>query len=705
MRYFLILFFLIIVHPNLSFVNADNNCINYLGGIGRFEISHQYFGNLEDLFLRGREFEVNYLLPNGWSLWPSNLDNFKNFKFKIDRNIYSSRENNDGSLYIEIPETTSTFTNYVLYNSIWLSPDRITTETRDYYIKSGDQLKIKLNYRFDEIQNIDVKLRVYGRWAINTSSGQTTISRDIINYYIPTTTRGSFTNIEIITGSIPYGYEIHNDVRYLERLVIEFQFIISNNSSLKKLKLWLDDLEIYALRNNDCVELPLQRSSSLNFAEVFTYVPDWGLVGDYDFIKFYKDNIKLTNSYRHTYLTIKEINPVNFKYSFYISPSTFHRYRKYNSSTFDKYRAPQGIAEIINLFDDIQIATNTNVHLDHITYRIHPNSKNPDYLSLRDSLVNYYDYPYGGTNYVVSVTHYKDNFQDLIKKFFYRFSISFGVTSYLYPDFLFIDNFGSQGSARSDLKSINLYNYFKNIATNLYPLKNYFVNVGYGSLSPSSPYLKFNLGGYMNEGWLYNPEYFNYPGNSSSLHSLFRNVVENQKLGLIFLVAGYPHYNIGGTSSGPARNCTDTQPIIRSIVSSFYLVNNPNVYVSLVPAGTIDGYDANKYGVPQCYPDSMFINLGNPLNVNNINQMIIATNSDGWYVYERKYERGKIIFNSSPNTPFSYIINWEEEPFNFYREYFSGNTYTASSTNATITIPAKSGIILYNDYNPLILTP
>ena len=702
---FLILIFLIIFHTFISFVNAttDNNCINYLAGIGRFEISTTYFDNIEDLFLRGREYKIDHLLPDGWLL--SGELNNPNFKFKIDRNIYSLRENNYGSLYIEIPNTTQTLTNSYLYTSIWLSPDKITTETREYYIKSGDRLKINLSYRLDEIQNTQIRLRVRERWVISDGSIQ---GRNLIVHNISTTTKGTFNNIEIITDPIPNNYEISNNALYLERLVIEFQFLFTNNDLPKNLKLWLDDLEVYALRNSGCVRLPSQRSSSLNFAEVFSYVPDWGLRSDYDFVKFYKDNIKLINTYRERHLTIKEIDPINFKYSFPISPSTFHRYRKYNSDTIDKYRARKGADEIISLFDDIQVATTTNVppyDRNHIAYRMHPSSKKPEYLSLRDDLINYYNYPYGGTTYMISVTHHKANFQDLIKKFFYKLNTVFWGNSSLSPDFYFIDNFAAMSNQSSSnytnpspFRLINLYNYFKNIASNLYPFRNYFVNMGYGGISPNSSYLKFGFSGYMNEGWLYNPEYFYYPNNSSSLNSLFKSVVENKKLKLILLVAGYPHYNIGGNEYGPATTCTDTQPIIRSIVSSFYLVNNDNVYIALVPAGTREGYDENKYGVPQCYPDSMFINIGRPLDVNSINEMIIATNSDGWYVYERKYERGKIIFNSSPTYVFSYRINWEDEPFQSYKEYFSGNIYTVSSTNNTIYIPTSSGIILYNDF-------
>ncbi|GIW66855.1 MAG: hypothetical protein KatS3mg095_0753 [Candidatus Parcubacteria bacterium] len=697
-----LLFFISFIFFNIPYaVFSSNNCINYLAGFGNFEIG-SYSQNIplpEEIFLKGRNDKTN-LLPTGWTL--SNLSNIKDFKFTIDRS--TSRDTNGNSYYLEINNTTKTLNNFSLYTSIWVSPDKISTETRDYYPKGGDNLNLRLTYRLDEIENVNLSISVVSRWMLNSGS---IVSRTLISSPL-NLSQQNFTNLEIAT-RVPFNNEISNNVEYLERIVIHINLNFVNNNQPKKLKLWLDNLDVYSFRNNECLKLPLERkNSSLKFAEVFSYRPDWNLAGDYDFIKLYLDNIKMTNTYRNIYLMNKQLDP-EFKYTFYISPTTFHRYKKYNTTTENnKYNARQGLAEITTIFDDIQIATNTDVpHYsgNHIAYRIHPSAHYPEYISLRSDLVNYYNYPYRGTKYMIGVANHEPYFLDLVLKYFYKLDYIIFGKSTIAPDFYFIDNYNALSSApapNQGFKILKLNNYFKVADKNLYPLRKFFVNVGYSGLSPNSSFKKFGVKGYMNEGWLYNPESLNYPNSSATINSLFSSVIENKDLDSIFLVAGYPHYNIGGTATGPATTCTDTAPVIRSLVSSFYLVNNPNVYVALVPAGTRGGYDEDKYGPPQCYPQSMFINIGSPYDVDNVNQMIIGTTSDGWYVYERKYERGLVIFNSSPNFSYNYSIRWQNQPFQEYREYFTGNIYTTSSSNI-ITIPAKSGIILYNDGGLLLL--
>lgn len=695
---FIINFLFNIYFYNNVVFSKEERCVNYLAGVGRFDITI-FTPELEGLLFKGRYHKVNYTIPAGWTI-EGNREDF-NINYYLDRKIKPNYPTNSASFYFELDDTKGNKIFYIRSFHIWLSSSSIATETRNYYPQYNDQIKIKFKYRLDELQNATITFRVVSVWQRSDSNTEQWVSIGEKNISI---NRGSFISDELIA-RLPFPNEISNSVSHIIRLLVDFKIYIHNNNYPKKIKFWIDDVELYTYRNNSCIELPTERRMSfLKFFEVFGYKPDWDLISDRDFIKLYIDNIKLTNTYGNIYLINKELDP-EFNYTFYISPSTLHRYRKYNTSTLtDKYRTPKGTSEFINHLDDLQIPTTTDVphnNGNHPAYRIHFNARFPEILGIRRDNLNLYDYPYRSTRYMISVTDHRSLFNEMFKKYIFRLESVFFMNSPLSPRFYFIDNYTAFGSRSWFSSTLNYIVYFSNIFKNLSPLREYIVNLGYTGLSYSldDSKKKFNLGGYMNEGWLYNPESLAYqPRDNNSAYNLFARIINNNDLRAIMLISPYPYYNNPQNAQRPDRNCTDTDPIIRSVVSAFYLVNNHNVYFALVPGGTYNNYVADKYSPPQCYTKSMFLNIGRYHNVNNINEMIIGTTSDGWYVYERRYERGLIVFNSSPTSTFTYRINWQNLPFDIYKEYFSNVIYSTTS-NSLITIPRNSGIILYNDEN------
>lgn len=698
----LILILLFIFISNNSI--AANRCINYLAGVGRMEVSSYNIlwdkpNTTEDIIFRGRDYKSNFILPSGW--WFTGINENSDVKIYIDREIHSGGSENNGSLYFETNKVVGRPQFYIGRVAIWLAEDRISSETRNYYPRYGDELKVRLKYRLDQLQNATINLRLVSEWNIIGTNDRHwfTFGSKILNL-----SPNNFSSFEA-TATLPYPHQVTTTPISISAVLIDFHIIFASaDDSDKKIKLWVDDIELFTFRNRNCLTLPEQRRSFLKFFEVFGHVPEWGKVANADFVKLYKENVLLSNSYNDIFLINKELNP-NFRYTFYLSPSTFHRYRKYNtSSLLDKFRAPENLSEVLNFFDDIQIPTTTDTpsdHGNHISYRIHHNSHYPEYLLIRNNALNLYDYPYRLTRYMISITNHIPLVQDLFQNYFFKLDTTLFYKSNLSPDFYFIDNFNHGGGTDHSpkFKPNKLY-FYKNSYQFLSPLRKYFMNVGYGNLSTwiNNPERKFGVSGFMNEGWIYNPEYFNYAENSSTVFNwLVSSVIENKDLNIIMLIGAYPYYNNPANANRPDRNCTDTEPVIRSLVSLFYLVNNHNVYYALVPGGRDrEGYVGNKYYVPQCYTQSMFINLGQYSNVNNINQMIIATNSDNWYLYERRYERGLVVFNSSPNFSYSYRINWQNLPYQTYREYFTNTVYSSNTSNLII-IPPKSGIILYYD--------
>ncbi len=127
------------------------------------------------------------------------------------------------------------------------------------------------------------------------------------------------------------------------------------------------------------------------------------------------------------------------------------------------------------------------------------------------------------------------------------------------------------------------------------------------------------------------------------------------------------------------------------MISSFYLVNNPNTYFALRPISPITG-TKGSYEKPQCFDSSLYLPLGQPLKVNTIEEMIVTSTPnfvDG-ALYLRRYERGLVLLNSSNNRTFQYQLR-AGGPFNKYLDHL-GNLY---STSTIINLGPQSGLILY----------
>jgi hypothetical protein len=213
-------------------------------------------------------------------------------------------------------------------------------------------------------------------------------------------------------------------------------------------------------------------------------------------------------------------------------------------------------------------------------------------------------------------------------------------------------------------------------------------NLGYSPSGPGSILRKLSSG-YMDEGWFINPDSDNLSyirNNTSTFYQTVNGFISSNNLDYILVIIGYPPNNF---------NCTSTdQQLVKKIISAMYAVNNPNIYFALLKGGS------NKSAaIPQCFVDSMYLPLGQPVPrvITNINQIIYSSStSDRGIVVLRRYEKGLAIFNSSALSSFNYILSTTTEPFTFYKDAF-GNVYDFSQNNITINLEPRSGIVLYND--------
>ncbi|MCS7184114.1 MAG: hypothetical protein NZ866_02075 [Patescibacteria group bacterium] len=148
--------------------------------------------------------------------------------------------------------------------------------------------------------------------------------------------------------------------------------------------------------------------------------------------------------------------------------------------------------------------------------------------------------------------------------------------------------------------------------------------------------------------------------------------------------------------------CTITNATTNYLVSSFYLVNNPYVYISFeMPTSDIPiiggSYEVDSLDY-LCRTSSMYLPLGYSEEVDNINQLVIAstTNYQNGALYRRRYEKGLVLLNTSNNLTFNYLLSSTTEPYTLYN-YHLVNIYNFSTSNINLSILSRTGLILYND--------
>jgi hypothetical protein len=127
------------------------------------------------------------------------------------------------------------------------------------------------------------------------------------------------------------------------------------------------------------------------------------------------------------------------------------------------------------------------------------------------------------------------------------------------------------------------------------------------------------------------------------------------------------------------------------MISSFYLINNPNTYFALTP---LPDLIPKRYALPQCYEPSMYLPLGNPKTVSGIEELVVTStlNYSKGALYKREYDNGLILLNSSNDLIFSYYLSTTTFPdiSSFIDQY--GNIYNLPTL---IEIPTTTGLILY----------
>jgi hypothetical protein len=670
------LFFVLILFTfNLSL--AQNNCINYVGGIGEAEILFTDFGNKKIVKNYNYKNHNARYLPYRWEFpveWypPSSIKIY--YYIDIDRNIKAS---GNGSLKINIRKdagVTSSIPAIIhrqyLRNGIDINLPDMNTTTRNYYPLPGDELNIKFLLRVDDLDNFRVRFKT----RFFPSSGPEIVLIDTI---VATTTTANSFRLYNFNTSLPSNINAENfrEIRYEWNL----EFYPSSTAS-SHITMYLDKFEVYAMRNNDCVRFPSKKISSLNFFDVYS--------NSYrDFIYTFLNGIKLQVGVGDHAIFLKG-NFMDVDYIPYTSLTTLHRY--YKPGYIGRYAPPNTRRELSFYFDEYTVPSTTNIFYDSSStyYRFHPNARYPDNMMLNPTTTNRYwkieyDVPYG----IMITDLNKNTTLDYYAKTIFNAIKNFHSNSFLSPlKLFFLDNINSHTSISGLEKALRLKNQYKSVI-----LYKFIGNLGYSPSGPGSILRKLSSG-YMDEGWFINPDSDNLSyirNNTSTFYQTVNGFISSNNLDYILVIIGYPPNNF---------NCTSTdQQLVKKIISAMYAVNNPNIYFALLKGGS------NKsYATPQCFVDSMYLPLGQPVPrvITNINQIIYSSSTlDGGIVVLRRYEKGLAVFNSSASSSFNYILSTTTEPFTFYKDAF-GNIYDFSQNNIIINLEPRSGIVLYNDQEP-----
>lgn len=652
-----------------TLVYAQNhNCINYTGGIGE----------LETIFPDGSRFFYEKSKELAAGLFDYNLTHpGLKINLEIDKRIKVSGFGSQKISIVKKQGETITSTPYFLTripgaNSL----QEINKSSKDFYPQIGDKIKASLKLKTSpEITNLRYKIKITARYYNDINNFQ----HFLLASFVTSTALPNWTdiNFSIVIPSFE-SYQNIDTIFYQ----IEFDFPSSTASSAGDF--WFDKMDFFVERDGSCIEWPSPLSTSLKIFEVYSY--------EYprDFINNYRNNSAHLSSY-YTDLIIKNYDP-NYKYFFYINLTPL---TKYFYSNRKGWRGISG-GEFNQYIDNIKIVTSTGYCYEEML-PLHPNARYPEFLKLNKDIPNRYKL-HGclEENYVGAVTNYSHS--QLIDKYL-KYLVSFDsyfINPNLKYDAIFLDNFMPSKTeiSKQTLDTLSIQKSFLELASLVHQkiggLFKYFGNWGYVPyISENQIFdirnfylLKDMYNGYLDEGWLWSPYDLqnNLPPDPRRTHLIFKTVIENKKYDYILLIGAF----IDG-------NCSSTHPLASYMISSFYLINNDNVYFSLRPISLTEG-TKKSYQKPQCYDSSMYLPLGKPLEVKTIEEMIVTStpNFVEGALYLRKYQKGLVLLNSSNSKTFKYQLT-TYSPFNKYFDQL-GNSYLVPTV---INLKPQSGLILY----------
>ncbi|MCS7200825.1 MAG: hypothetical protein NZ822_01600 [Patescibacteria group bacterium] len=670
-NYYLLIIFL--AWATIAF--AQGRCINYTGGIGEFEtilpdISRFYHQNLEELSA---------------GIIPFNLQNPSlKVNLEIDRTIKASGYASQKISIFKKPLKTISHNEipYFVYPLRSYSSPDISSSTKDFYPKIGDRIRSSIKIKTSpDITNIRYQLRItahYHKEGIPTDRYHTTLA-----FFITSSPIVEWTEIELTT-TIPPSPD--PNYQNLDTIFYRLDIFFPSSTPSSTINIWLDDLNIFVERSGQCILWPQPKKSSLKNFEVYS------LLYPRDPIYNYLNNsAHLGSSYID--LIIKHHDP-NYKYFFYINLTPLTKYF-YAAKKGWTRRSP---GEFNGFIDSFKKVTNTGDCYENM-FPVRPNARYPEWLKINKDNPNLYklhgciEEAYAGT----MVNYYNPKVAETYFKYLAIFDYYFPNPTLKY-DAIFFDNLmdSKPEISRQTPTELSIKLTFLEFSHMLYRkiggLFKYFGNWGY------VPYIDqhkiFDLrnfylvkdmtDGYLDEGWLWSPYSLSQNLNPDPIrtHQIFKTAIENQHYDYIMLIGAF----IEG-------NCTSTSQQTIYMISSFYLVNNDNIYFALRPFSPIEGI-RGTYAKPQCYDDSMYLPLGKPIRVNSISEIIVSStpNFVNGALYRRKYENGLVLFNSSNNLSFQFQLP-SESVFNRYRDHLN-RVYNPPTI---INIPPQSGLILYGE--------
>jgi hypothetical protein len=645
---------------------SQSSIINYIGGIGEFEVSYPNFNSFFGNKLNNQKISIG--------LYQKNLDAYGiKSEFDLDtKEKFSGKSSQKISIFKEPGEqiTENPQLQFIIPGSGNLS---INPENKDYYPKPGDTIEASLFLKSSSLENIGYRLTLSAIYSSGTKNYQMNIHQTSFEFQSTNWAEKKIYNI-----TIPY-LQNYPDLNFL---YFKVEFVFPNSSTVSKGIFWLDNAKFYVKRNNNYITWPNKLNSSLKFFEVFRNYYSR------DFIELYKKT-QLHFSIYPEDIIIKSYDP-SYKILLYTHPIVM--LKNYDLEKGGWARESSIINEFI---DDLSFITSGECKIANFYF--HPNANYPELLKIDTSTQNYpYKYKSNCSDnaYQGIKTLYSHPFLlDIYSKTLINIKDYF-LNQNLKPDAIYLDAI-AQGSDDLSVQTPDILSikrsYFQLLSflhNKISPLFKIIGNLGYlpySSINNVQDFINFYsirkfLNGYLDEGWLLSPYTRSLSHYPSRTHQIFKTAIENQNYDYILIV---------GAALGD--NCNENIKLKNYIISSFYLINNPNTYFALTP---LPDFIPKRYALPQCYEPSMYLPLGNPKTVSGIEELVVTStlNYSKGALYKREYDNGLILLNSSNDLIFSYYLSTTTFPdiSSFIDQY--GNIYNLPTL---IEIPTTTGLILY----------